>query len=312
MKVKYLQIVNFEKFKNKILTLGTNVEIANKINVSPSVISNWLGISKRPVNSNNIKKILDVYNELTPDELGVEEVEIELPDISARIRVLLNENNMTQNQLAEVVGFSSSLISQWLSGTKLPKIDEIIKIADYFDVSVDYICGISDIRNFDINEMSNVLESSEYFIKFLKDDTPSAIRNFMGEQFTAEYLEEKYFDLKDEVFGDVLLLPTLKAECDRIISYYTSPYYYSKYEDCINETDIKGQTQEQPIRYDIEKLAHQNISEALSKVFDEYVDIQLTKIYKEKFKDRYTGEKDDKQVTSELKQGTAGRFLKSK
>ena len=134
----------------------------------------------------------------------------------------------------------------------------------------------------------------------------------MGNYYTAEELEEKYFDLKDEVFGDALLLSTLKAECDRVISYYTSSYYYYKYEDCINETDIIGQTQEQPVRRDIESLSHLNIDDALNNVFDEYVDIQLTKIYKEKYKDRYNGNKTDKQVTAEIKQGIARTFLKNK
>ncbi len=56
-----------------------------------------------------------------------------------RIRNLCNSKNMTFAELERILGFSNGQIRRWES-TK-PGIDKIQKVADYFDVSVDYLLG---------------------------------------------------------------------------------------------------------------------------------------------------------------------------
>lgn len=61
-----------------------------------------------------------------------------------RIKLLCKKHNILMSQLAENVGISESLIRKWGSSTS-PSIDKVRRIAEYFDVSVDYLIGTSDI-----------------------------------------------------------------------------------------------------------------------------------------------------------------------
>lgn len=57
---------------------------------------------------------------------------------------LRNENNFSRVQLAEKLNVSVRLISYWESGQRECSFDMLIKIADLFSVSVDYLLGRSD------------------------------------------------------------------------------------------------------------------------------------------------------------------------
>lgn len=54
---------------------------------------------------------------------------------------LMKEKNITQKVLSEAVGVSQGNISDWKSGRSSPTIDALIKSAQYFNVSVDYLLG---------------------------------------------------------------------------------------------------------------------------------------------------------------------------
>lgn len=56
-----------------------------------------------------------------------------------RIRNLCNSKGLTFAELERILGFSNGQIRRW-EKTK-PGIDKIQKVADYFDVSVDYLLG---------------------------------------------------------------------------------------------------------------------------------------------------------------------------
>jgi len=52
---------------------------------------------------------------------------------------------MSQVQLGKALGYKShSIIAQWESGKIFPAIENLIAIAKYFDVSVDYLVGLED------------------------------------------------------------------------------------------------------------------------------------------------------------------------
>lgn len=67
--------------------------------------------------------------------------------IILRIRGLRNEFNLTQEELGKIVGQTKSNISKYETGALEPGNDTLIKIAKYFNVSLDYLMGNSDIRN---------------------------------------------------------------------------------------------------------------------------------------------------------------------
>lgn len=52
-------------------------------------------------------------------------------------------NNTSPNAVCAELGLSTATATHWKNGT-LPKADVLVKIADYFGVSVDYILGRTD------------------------------------------------------------------------------------------------------------------------------------------------------------------------
>lgn len=65
---------------------------------------------------------------------------------AARITKLREELNMTKAQLAKSVHVSSSSISEYERNTMSPSLPVLIELADYFDVSVDFLLGRTDNR----------------------------------------------------------------------------------------------------------------------------------------------------------------------
>lgn len=64
---------------------------------------------------------------------------------SHRLRELLKEYNMTYNKLAKELNFSGSAqIYYWLQGMNNPNLENLIKIADYYNCSLDYLIGRID------------------------------------------------------------------------------------------------------------------------------------------------------------------------
>ena len=63
-----------------------------------------------------------------------------------RIKELRNEKKQTLKQMAEAFGTSNQVISRYELGQAEPDFETLIKIADYFNVSVDYLRGRTDKR----------------------------------------------------------------------------------------------------------------------------------------------------------------------
>ena len=69
-------------------------------------------------------------------------------DTGKRINRLLFENHMDQKDLAEALNFTQASMSRWVTGMRIPKSEALCAIADYFDVSVDWLLGRSEYRNY--------------------------------------------------------------------------------------------------------------------------------------------------------------------
>ncbi|MDR3237767.1 MAG: helix-turn-helix domain-containing protein [Spirochaetia bacterium] len=68
------------------------------------------------------------------------------------IQNLLKERNLEAKDLAENIGVYPPRLSDWKSGRlKFPSIDNLEKIADYFNVSVDYLLGKPDAPHDSLN-----------------------------------------------------------------------------------------------------------------------------------------------------------------
>ena len=64
--------------------------------------------------------------------------------VNLRLKELRKENNVTQKQVAESIKITERNYQSFEYGTTKPNHDNIIALADYFDVSTDYLLGRSD------------------------------------------------------------------------------------------------------------------------------------------------------------------------
>lgn len=66
-----------------------------------------------------------------------------------RLKTLRTEKNLKQSELADILELSTSTIGMYEQGRRYADLDTLKKIAEYFDVSVDYLIGRTDIKKFE-------------------------------------------------------------------------------------------------------------------------------------------------------------------
>ena len=64
-----------------------------------------------------------------------------MTNFSKRLRELRLEKGLTQKELAKELDMTQVTISYWESGEREPSINYIRALADYFDVTTDYLLG---------------------------------------------------------------------------------------------------------------------------------------------------------------------------
>ena len=64
--------------------------------------------------------------------------------LGERLKLLRNEAGIGQNKLAKDLQVSNASISYWETGKQEPTAEAICKIAQYFNVSADYLLGLTD------------------------------------------------------------------------------------------------------------------------------------------------------------------------
>ena len=67
--------------------------------------------------------------------------------VSLRLKELRKNNKITQKQIANAVELSERNYQYLEYGTIKPSYDTLLKLADYFDVSLDYLVGRTDNPN---------------------------------------------------------------------------------------------------------------------------------------------------------------------
>ena len=61
-----------------------------------------------------------------------------------KLKELRIEKGLSQRKLGEIFGVCNQTVSFWETGSREPDLDALVKIADFFEVSVDYLLGRED------------------------------------------------------------------------------------------------------------------------------------------------------------------------
>lgn len=67
-------------------------------------------------------------------------------DFCQRFDGLIVERGLNALRLSKEIGVADRLIGAWRKGEKRPGLDNLVLLADFFDVSLDYLVGRSDVR----------------------------------------------------------------------------------------------------------------------------------------------------------------------
>lgn len=119
---------------------------------------------------------------------------------NSRITELRKEHKHSQSTLSEMLGVAQATLSQWELGTRGIDLEALKKIAKIYDVTTDYLLGMSDVRK---PETSNIPPERARILKRLEksDDAMFAeVSQFMDyvdfkkgnmDESTAKLLAEK-------------------------------------------------------------------------------------------------------------------------
>lgn len=94
-----------------------------------------------------------------------------------RLEMLLKEKGISAYQLAKDTGISRVTLTNWKKGNYTPKIEKISIIAEYFNVSVEWLTGKSDFRNEFKNSQLKRLEA--YYYKYLSQIKNENVRKLL-------------------------------------------------------------------------------------------------------------------------------------
>lgn len=65
------------------------------------------------------------------------------------IKKLRLENNLTQEEIAKILGVSRTTYTGWELGTNIIPLRKLFLLSNYYKCSIDYITGLSKINNFE-------------------------------------------------------------------------------------------------------------------------------------------------------------------
>lgn len=91
---------------------------------------------------------------------------------SERIKQLRNSKKLLQKDMAELLGITTSAYGFYEQSKRQPDSTTLIKLADFFDVSVDYLLGRTNVPHMEIPQENDLpqeaLDRIEEFIELMK------------------------------------------------------------------------------------------------------------------------------------------------
>ena len=121
------------------------VDLAKKTNLEPSVISKFLRAERMP-SAKSLVTLADFFRCSTDYLLGLSDILDERtfrqrPPFNEQLNFLLRHFEVTKYRLEKGTMLSEETVNRWQKGTYEPTAESLIRLAEYFGCSVDYILG---------------------------------------------------------------------------------------------------------------------------------------------------------------------------
>lgn len=116
--------------------------------------------------------------------------------IGQRINKLLAQKNVMQKELADHLGIQHNTISYYLKGERVPDHEKLVAIAEYFNVSTDYLLGRTETETVDedIQMICNYTGLNEAAVKRLQKRMRFYPENDILSYFIAPKSKSRYFN----------------------------------------------------------------------------------------------------------------------
>ena len=127
-----------------------------------------------------------------------------------RLKALRKENNLTQAKLGELLNYGYTAIANYESGRNQPSIPDLKKIAAIFNVSMDYLLCVNDIRKpFTVDEETAAFHEFQQYYSILNEKSREELMKFMR---YLVFMEKDNSDKTELSYGEPDLKPvTLKV-----------------------------------------------------------------------------------------------------
>ncbi len=96
------------------------------------------------------------------------------------------QKGLTQTELAKTLYLGQTSVSKYESGKQIPEMPTLQKIADFFGISIDYLLGKTDIRNYTEDPNITIALHSDTDYDDLPEEAIKEINGFI------EYVKQKY------------------------------------------------------------------------------------------------------------------------
>lgn len=147
-------------------------------------------------------------------------------DFATRLTLLRKDMGLTQAELAKKTGISRSVLASYEATGKTPTLERMILLAKFFNVSLDYLVGISDSKNFRNSLETDELGLSEKSIELLKNSKVTGSFNYNLLKCII------YIDLINSFFENDLFTEFLQNCSSYIIE---KSYGWEKYAEFFND-----------------------------------------------------------------------------
>ncbi|MDR0856531.1 MAG: helix-turn-helix domain-containing protein [Clostridiales bacterium] len=67
-----------------------------------------------------------------------------MDNITQRLSLLITQSGKQQTQICKELGIKKQYLSNWKTGFCEPNIDDLIMLAKYFGVTIDYLVGLEN------------------------------------------------------------------------------------------------------------------------------------------------------------------------
>ncbi|MDR9866431.1 helix-turn-helix transcriptional regulator [Lactococcus cremoris] len=123
----------------------TQKELAEKLKIKQNSYRDWENGKSEP-NIEMLVRIAD-YFDVSLDYLMGGKMKNITEEFSLCLKKIRMKRKLSQKQIAEELKISQQQYSKWEGGIITPNAETLVRLADYFDVSVDYLLGRKRERN---------------------------------------------------------------------------------------------------------------------------------------------------------------------